>query len=173
MQGAALVLRNRSSSSFAGGSSAVFSAKENKHNMKQVYFNSQTNTEIPSLHALPFFSVFFSLLFPRSLRRLSLERDLRGPPSFSSPGFPNSLTLSRSHSRSARALSRRSISRSRSAHWSRSGSREGRPDVRPRPEPGPCSSAPGLSAVPKPLWKSSYKKDKRSCYRWLWMDGVS
>lgn len=117
-------------------------------------------------HLLPFFSVFFSLLFPLSLRRLSLERDLRGPPSFSSPGFPNSLTLSRSHSRSARALSRRSISRSRSAHWSRSGRREGRPVARPRPKPGPCSSAPGLSAAPKPLWKSSYKT--RHMLR-LWM----
>lgn len=111
------------------------------------------------VHLLPFFSVFFSLLFPLSLRRLSLERDLRGPPSFSSPGFPNSLTLSRSHSRSALAFSRRSISRSRSAHWSRSCRREGRPDARPRPEPGPCSSAPGLSAAPKPLWKSSYKTE--------------
>jgi len=113
---------------------------------------------------LPFFSVFFSLLFPLSLRRLSLERDLRGPPSFSSPGFPNSRILSRSHSRSALAFSRRSISRSRSAHWSRSGRRGGRAAVRPRLAPSPCSSAGGLSAVP--LWKSSCRAEIRSSYRW-------
>lgn len=105
---------------------------------------------------LPFFSIFFSLLFALSFRRLSLDCDLREPPSFSPSVFPNSLTLSRSHSRSARARSLRSISRSRSAHWSRSGRRGGGPDVRPRTGAGPVSSPAGLSmAIEGFLWWSN------------------
>lgn len=65
----------------------------------------------------PFLSLFLSLLFALSLLlfSLSLDRDRRP----SSPGLANSRTLSRSHSRSPRAFSRRSISRWRSAHRSR------------------------------------------------------
>lgn len=117
IQGAALVLWNRSSRSFTGGSSGLSEKNKMETMSNRVKMGAnEIRKHFTRFSFSPFFSTFFSLLLPLSLRLRSRDRDLLVL-SFRS-SLPKSFTLSRSHSRSERVLSLLSIALSLSAHWS-------------------------------------------------------